>query len=304
MTTTRKTTEAQRTLTRLLRKSKRWSIEAMGQQAVLHLVEVDDTIALDVIEHCNVRNRKVRQRKVGEFAEYIKEGRWQLVGTMVFSDSGELIDGQHRMLAIAQAGVTVSCIVTVVPQKNASTVDRFVDGGTVRNIADFLNSRGVEDSYRVAPILVYERNARITGNPLQGVKGTKDDYLALYRDMLPAQFKKVFDVMPRALHKTLGVNRAFLDWFALHASFSDTSAAELFFGLLKEPAGLSDTDPCWVLRELLIDMQRKGVKTELVKQAHMVAKAWKLFALNQKATNSKVKHRIHEEWPGVEGEAV
>lgn len=295
-------TRGQNILEDLTRGSKKWEVNLGGQRVVKYALMLTDEVAHQIIEHCNLRNRNVRQNKVLEWSGAMKAGKWQLRGEIIMTDSGELIDGQHRVLAVAETGVEIPIFLMVIESRNAEQVNRVTDIGVPRNLADYLHFNGVEDAARVAPVLVYERNARVSKNPLQSTRGDKLDYLTLYREIGADSFKRLFDMMPRGLHTLVGVNRAFLDWFGLHAMGVDAGSAELFFGLVMDPSELKKTDAPYILRESLIDLQRKTQKVSLVQQAHMTAKAWRYFGENQPATPGKIKHRINEDWPGVFGE--
>jgi len=279
-----------------------WKVQAMGQKRTMYLVEINPETAERAIEYCNLRNRKVRQNKVLENSKHMEDGHWQLMGMLVFTAGGEMIDGQHRLLAVAEAGVPIAFVLMVVSQREAAVINRYLDNGPPRNLADYLHFNGVENSHRVGPILVYERNAKVSGSPLQSLKGEKQDYLDLYRDMTAEPFKRVFEVMPRGLHKVLGVNRAFLDWFALRLVQFDASNAELFFGLLDDPSELKKTDAPYVLREALVELQRKHQRVSITQQAHMTAKAWRYYSEGQPATPGKIRHRANEDWPGILGD--
>ena len=57
----------------------------------------------------NIVNRRIRDYKVNAYARDMKNGDWRLNGeAIVFNKSGQLVDGQHRLNAIAKSGVTVS----------------------------------------------------------------------------------------------------------------------------------------------------------------------------------------------------
>ena len=177
-----------------------------------------------------------------------------------------------------------------------------MDIGPPRNLADYLHFNEVPNSHRTSPILVYERNAKITNSPLQSSRGEKQDYLELYQDITEEPFKKVFEIMPRGLHTVLGINRAFLDWFALRLVQFDLGSAELFLGLLSDCSQLKKSDAPYVLRESLMELQRKNQKISLVQQAHMTAKAWRFYSEGQPTTSRKIKHRPNEDWPGILGD--
>lgn len=282
-----------------------WTIKAMGQSRKLYLVTITPEMADRIIEHCNLRNRKVRQNKVLEFAGYMTEGKWQLREQIIISENGELIDGQHRILAVAEADHPIAFLLMVVQARHAAEVNRFTDIGTPRNLGDYLHFNGVVDAARVAPVLVYERNCRVsTKSPFQSAKGSKESYLHLYREIGEEKFKRAFNAVPPGLHRVLGLNRAFLDWFALRITEIDDGAAEFFLGCLHDPSQLKKTDPPFVLREALIKIQRESKKVDLIQQAHMTAKAWRLYGQNETASFSKIRHRINEDWPGIYGEEM
>jgi hypothetical protein len=60
----------------------------------------------------NVGNRPASSAHVKKIQKAITEGRWKLTGDPIrFSESGKLIDGQHRLQAIVNSGVTVRAVV-------------------------------------------------------------------------------------------------------------------------------------------------------------------------------------------------
>ena len=90
----------------------------------------------------NWKNRTIRPSQVGQIATDIREGRWELNGeALKFDVDGNMIDGQHRCLAIIESeteGVQ-TLVVTGLPRK----VQRTLGGAISRNFADELTMRGV-----------------------------------------------------------------------------------------------------------------------------------------------------------------
>jgi hypothetical protein len=71
------------------------------------------TISPELAEHIlkarNGANRKPNQRKVDEYVHAMRTKRWPVTGsTIVFSKSGYLLDGQHRLLACTRAKVALT----------------------------------------------------------------------------------------------------------------------------------------------------------------------------------------------------
>lgn len=85
----------------------------------------------------NIKNRSVRKQEVEAYAREIKRGTFALTHQgIAFDDSGHLIDGQHRLMAIATAGIPVQMVVArgVVPRA-FSVIDR----GASRTMRDVVS---------------------------------------------------------------------------------------------------------------------------------------------------------------------
>ncbi len=96
--------------------------------------------ALDWLEKTNTNNRKVSDKHVQRLARDMTEGKWVMTHCgLAFGPDGTLLDGQHRLWAIAEAGVTVEMFVwrNVGPQAMMA-----IDCGKSRSIADILNIAG------------------------------------------------------------------------------------------------------------------------------------------------------------------
>ena len=61
----------------------------------------------------NPQNRQINEFKVAQYRNDMLMGRWRLTHQgIAFDDEGNLIDGQHRLRAIAAAGIPVEIFVT------------------------------------------------------------------------------------------------------------------------------------------------------------------------------------------------
>jgi hypothetical protein len=88
----------------------------------------------------NTHNRNPKWPRINCYAEDMRSGNWLVNGEAIkFSKSGELIDGQNRLYAIIEAGVSVKIL--VVRGLDNSTQET-MDGGVVRSLADILKLRG------------------------------------------------------------------------------------------------------------------------------------------------------------------
>jgi hypothetical protein len=92
----------------------------------------------------NGNNRNVREHKVRKFCEDLKHGRFKLTHQgIAFGKDGELIDGQHRLMAIARTGIGALMMVTTgLTDDTVLCIDR----GSPRAIHDNARMLGFEVS--------------------------------------------------------------------------------------------------------------------------------------------------------------
>src|SRR5262245_16276311 len=84
----------------------------------------------------NQHNRPVRRRHVAFLAKQITDGHWQLNGqTIIISEDEQVLDGQHRLLAVIEAGRQIQSLVVYGVDPVAF---KTIDTGAVRTGADAL----------------------------------------------------------------------------------------------------------------------------------------------------------------------
>lgn len=80
--------------------------------------------------------RNIRKHRVAQIVNDIRDGRWEFNGeSIVISESGELIDGQHRCAAVVAAEIPIQAVVVRgVKDEAYDTIDK----GLSRSVADGL----------------------------------------------------------------------------------------------------------------------------------------------------------------------
>ena len=88
----------------------------------------------------NTHNRHIVQSRVDLIAQDITDDNWVFNGESIkFSDTGKLLDGQHRLLAIYKSGKSIdSIIIRGLPEIAQDTVD----SGAKRTFGNILTLRG------------------------------------------------------------------------------------------------------------------------------------------------------------------
>ena len=76
------------------------------------IITITPQLAKQFIEHSKQKNRHINQRAVLFYSNEMKLGKWLLTGQGIsFDRKGNIIDGQHRLLAIIHSGVTIESLV-------------------------------------------------------------------------------------------------------------------------------------------------------------------------------------------------
>lgn len=103
------------------------------------ILAVSPQLAEEMLGH-NINNRAVKRRMVTTYAADMTAGRWKLTGAgIVLADDGALLDGQHRLLAVIDSGVTTEFLIVHGVDKDSQPT---IDTGGKRTFADVLTMRG------------------------------------------------------------------------------------------------------------------------------------------------------------------
>ena len=105
------------------------------------VLNVTPELAARWLATVNPSNRQIRPAHVEKLARDIRMGQWQLTHQgIAFSRDHLLLDGQHRLKAIVQAGLTVQMNVTFNMTPGALIA---IDKNVIRSDADALNLTGM-----------------------------------------------------------------------------------------------------------------------------------------------------------------
>lgn len=89
-------------------KNKTVPFEVLLADAILEGVTITPEIAQFLLDHHNKHNRPVKATRIDQYAMELKLGLWKYNGERILFDSdGQLLSGQHRLLAIVKSGVSM-----------------------------------------------------------------------------------------------------------------------------------------------------------------------------------------------------
>ena len=106
----------------------------------MKVVTITPEVAQRLLDTSNYDNRFLRKAHVASLAGRIKNGEGKLTPQgIIIHSSGRLLDGQHRLAAIVQAGIPVTTTMFTVTDDSIFTA---LDQGAKRSMADITNTDG------------------------------------------------------------------------------------------------------------------------------------------------------------------
>jgi hypothetical protein len=240
-------------------------------------------------------NRPLNQQNIYDYARDMKNGKWKENGdTIKFADTGELIDGQHRLQACATAGVGFWSLVAYGVKREAFiTIDR----GSTRSRGQVLHmALGLNDYNAISATISWLWRFR-DGIMLAAKMPTADETAELLE-----KHPKIRESVARARKVLTKFKAGPLAVVAVcHYLFSrqDADLAELFFDAMETGVNLRVLDPVYQLRERLIGaISGSGRKIGSHELVALYFKAW-LATREQRTLKQSLRWSAAETFPNI-----
>lgn len=267
----------------------------------LHIIEPD--VARELLEKCNIHNRRLDINKAGAIARDIRAGRYHVTGeTIKFTKRVRLLDGQHRLKAVDIAGMPIMTYV-VAGLEDTPEVFLNIDRGTPKQVGFLLNATGRTNGNQLSStagaLLCYEMGAvgaawrKPTINEREE---TIDRYgeEAILEGIRAAKRCNINHLTPLSALYVLGT---------LADRNLKTRHTETFFAELDGTAATLAGQPAFALRNqfLTAAMQRKTMRPDV--ELAFAIKTWNLHArgLPCRALRWRTKSAPNEALPGLIG---
>jgi hypothetical protein len=257
-------------------------------------VECITPAAARTLLESNTHNRNVRLNRVAQLADAMERGEWELNGeTIKVAVDGTLLDGQHRLQAIVDSGVTIHSLVL---RDLSHAAQDTVDTGRRRRLADVLAIEGYPDSHALAAAVShlyrFLAGQRIDAH---GEAPSTREALELLRER--PQLSESVRVARRVVKRVGGPTAVFS---ALHCVFAeiDPLPTEEFFARLADGANLSVGDPVLHLRnQLTRPQQDRNFKQSPSTVAALTIKAFNLRRAGRQI--DALTFRANERFPKI-----
>lgn len=239
-----------------------------------------------------VQNRHLRNQQVYRHAETMRQGQWHLTGESIkFADDGTLMDGQHRLHALIEAGVDIPMLVVRGVDGHAINT---LDTGLKRTLADVLKMKGEVQVTRLAAALTHIQLVRTAielerwpyknvNREYGGYYPTNDESLVLLanepqiRDAVAATTR--FEVQYSGLHVKPVVWA--VSWYTLEAV--DAEDADEFFRILVKGVNVAEGSAIEAFRRRFYNLMTHPTSTR--DQFAYMFKTWNFWR-----TDTEVSH--------------
>jgi hypothetical protein len=216
----------------------------------------------------NVINRPLSRFQVQKYATVMQQGRWRLNGEpIIIASDGTLLDGQHRLYAIIQAGVHVDCLVVAdVPREVFSTLGT----GSKRSASDLAAMLGCKNATWVASTLscLYRFEMGLIEYAASAPNDKISELLSRYPEA-PSVTAET-GASPIKQFFSIGIFSGFYIWLSRRYP---VEAGE-FFGQLKTGVGLVAGSPVLLFRERMMGVKRGKVRLQHREVVALLIKAW------------------------------
>ena len=245
------------------------------------VVSVSPMLAAFILDK-NEENRSLKASKIKQYTADMKAGRWSLNGEpIIIADNGELNDGQHRMLALIDAGVTVPLLfVFGVSRESRTTVDQ----GVARSAGDYLAMNGTPNSTGAASltrlVIAYENSKGKTLGDVGAVTASQilervdsDPLIAAAASYATTNANYAKGILSPAL---IGFS------FYVLSKINHDDAIE-FLGQVCVGENIKRGDPAFAVRAALVNKTRSA----RAEKAELVLRGWNAYRLNQSRVLAK-----------------
>jgi hypothetical protein len=240
------------------------------------LMTITPELAKSILDTKNKHNRPMNRHHVKALANEMTRGTWKVNGDTICLNGDRLIDGQHRLAAVIQSGVTIeSFVIEGLPSDVFDTKDT----GKRRSAADTLSVRGEANTKRLAAALVLI-DKYFTGRVDRSVNYSNTEIEELLEKYPDARHSLRTDYKSNGLFIP-----SVLDACYYLFSQKDKAMAEEFVDKIYKGIGLHEDSPWYLLRERLV---RNSMAKAQMDRTYMMALCIKAFNAARTKTRLKV----------------
>lgn len=265
-----------------------FSRKRQGIQALS--MTVTPEIAMQWLEK-NTKNRCLKPRQVDVLAKEIQEGRWCLNALpIIFAQTGELIDGQHRLHAVIKTGIPIETLVVFgVDDPDAfKTIDTNHLNRSTSQLLDIMGKK--KNAIQLAAIAkrllhwdntVDKSKFSLTNDAWQRIS---QDSILIYADTHEKEILDMFQDMHLCLsYRRCGAGSAFITALII-CNRTDDTTTYLLTEMIKSGANLPEKSAVTLLRDRFITPHKRSTLNWETDVMALTIKTWNYFSRNTPIT--------------------
>ena len=240
--------------------------------------------------NANTNNRRLRLDTVDALMRDIATGRWHNIGEAIkFATDGTILDGQHRLLAIANGTTTVRCLVV---EGLPRATQKVMDTGRARTFADQLQIDGYKNCTLLGSVVRFSAHMN-KGAAYQKVKGG-------YTEFTKSELWEHFTENPSleiAVSEALNYRSslqvsptAFTYAWWLISETNDYDTLVEFFAAIRDNATDGIGDPRLALMRRIGSSINIGQKLSIYAQVSLIVRAWNAWRLRKRVVTLPVEN--------------
>lgn len=244
------------------------------KKVIAKLVDVTPDMAAEMIEH-NTMNRNISQLNVKRYAQAMQSGEWEQNGqTITIAEDGTILDGQHRLWAIIESGMTITFLIVYNVRKEAIAT---IDSGVIRTFKHLLQIKGSKHAATAASLTklawIYD-NFDAELHDSSGKIALRNPVLECYYDENRDLIEQAAAMAETGCHHFTKSHMGLGFFLFLRRN---PGKAEEFAGMLKSGQNLYTGHPIMTLRTKLIDNLMSKHKLTVRETLAFYIKAWNMF---------------------------
>lgn len=248
---------------------------------VYEAVTVTPHIAREILG-MNEGNRPLSHRMVRHYAAQMNKKQWKYTGdTIKISKTGRLLDGQHRLNAIAQSGFSQKYNIQTGLSDEIFDV---LDTGKGRTAADALAIKGHTSSTTLSGaiklVYTYERKQMGRSDNVEKFERATNHDVATWEEYHNIEMmKECVEAGGRFYSKIKLFSPATYAGFCYLFARKNKEQAFDFFTKLSTGEDISATQgsPIYVLRQKMINLQIAGKRASVDERYALLIKAWNAY---------------------------
>lgn len=240
--------------------------------------------------NANTNNRRIRWGAVDAMTRDIENGRWRNIGEPIkFATDGTILDGQHRLWAIANGTTTVRCLII---EGLPPETQKVMDTGRARTFADQLAIAGHKNCTLLGSVIRWSAHMD-KGGAYQKLKG---GYTEFTKSELWEHFNEnptIETAVSEAINyrSSLQVSpTAFTYAWWLISETNDYDTLVEFFASIRDNATTGVGDPRLALMRRIGSSINNGQKLSIYAQVSLIVRAWNAWRLRKRMVTLPVEN--------------